>query len=278
MQDEPAAPVARARARNLGALLGAAACLATLGCAWHFERRAIGRLEPTEILPTTGLSELSGLAWFAPHGTLLAVCDDGTVAELDLDGHVRRARRHAGNDFEDLFIGADGRTITVIEESEPAVVEISVADFEVLSRRPVEHPGWPRTSLNRGYEGACADGERILLACEDHPPAIASLAPGAGRTDRLVILDVPSPTCILPAGDGEHFVISRSRGFALLGTSGFLGGGFLPVAGDRIEGATLVPGRGLCVTSDEKRSSILVFGQIRTWDDLRAMLVERRRR
>lgn len=261
--------------RSLSPLLRTLLLLTAAGLAgWSAYERTehyLGVLEPDRVIVIDDFPEISGIAWWPAHGTLIGVGDNGEVAELSLQGKVLRKRTHEKRDFEDLVLLPEAGQALAIDEQGNRLVTLRLDDFGIETERSVPHDFSLTRHRNKRFEGMAMAGNppRLILANES-PPAVTMLDPHTGDPQRTVLLGAKSVSGVIAGPQGELLLVSRENGLLLLDADGnTVGKGWHPVEYHHIEGAALVPGFGLVLCIDRNPGVLLVFSAIRDWQDLR---------
>lgn len=257
---------------GIAVLIGAVAIVAA---GKFVEASRIDRWTPSRTFVIDGVREISGIAWIESTNTLMAVGDEGIIAEISLDGRILRQRKHKGCDFEDLVVvGPDD--VRLIEERKGDVFRIDLKTFDVRLLGRIDRPFGGNRALNRGYEGiSYADG-KYYLALEDKPVAVIEADPGSNEPTHTTAVAATSLSGIVAAGQDRFLLIARSRGLALWSPKDGMVTSWTTLTGTNIEGGCLVPGRGLFLCEDSVPSVFYVYEDVTSWTELERRLRARR--
>jgi hypothetical protein len=141
--------------------------------------------------------EPSGITFHPQRGTFFVVGDEGHVAEIDLDGRVKRIRR-LGGDLEGVTCDPNTGALYVVHEGEDAILEIRPADLALVRRIPIDRAYRGDTDFLRpsgdGVEGItmrpAADGApaAAFVVNQFDPPMLVELSGvGAPAIERASI-------------------------------------------------------------------------------------------
>lgn len=225
----------------------------------------------------SALVEPSGVVWLPGRECLLVVSDELYVAEMTLEGKTIRRQPTGGRDLEDVVLLPGGEEALVVDERKPAVVRLRLRDLKL--GKEVMLPAVPDTDPNRRYEGiACLQRDRRLLLVNERPGRLVEVEvdwdAGTARRVREAKVDTKTLSGLVVSPDLQEIVVlSRSKGLRLLEISGKPLGPWHRIDAERLEGLTLVPGKGLVLVDDERAGAIHVFEGIDTWSRLREFLL-----
>lgn len=233
--------------------------------------RYLGVLVPDRMVVIDDFPQISGIAYWPEHGTLIGVGDNGEVAELDLNGKVLRKRIQTGRGFEDIAMLPEPGLALVIDGQSNRLVTLRLADLRIDSERAVPNGFAPTWRRDERFEGMALAGNppRLILG-NAFPPAVTPLDVASGTVRRSVLLGARSISAVLSGPSGEMLVVSRESGLLMLDADGHtVWERWRPVAYRHLEGAALVPGVGLVLCAGRDPGVLLVFSAIRDWQDLR---------
>lgn len=251
----------------------AAAAVAVFAAGYTVETSRDGALVPDRIDVLRDLAELSGLAWNPETSSLVAVTDEGRVADLGVNGTLRSSRAFFRKDLEDVCWDPARKELCILEEKGSRLFRVAPDTLRLLDARHVLRSG--AGGRNHNHEGLAlaATPDRAYLASESRPAAFAAVEPGAHEPGCRMLTGASSLTALVasPGGD-ELLLVSRERGLMIVTTSGRSLTPWRRVAAASVEAAALVPGEGLVLGTDERRSRLLWFRGLDAWGRLKEVL------
>jgi len=99
------------------------------------------------------IAEPSGIVFHAERGTLFAVGDEGTIAEITLDGVNIQKTLLFGNDFEGITYNPDTGMLYAIVEGDDTILELTADDLIVQRTFTIERDFQGTTLLPPGGDG-----------------------------------------------------------------------------------------------------------------------------
>ena len=227
---------------------------------------------------TPGVAEPSGIAFHPTLERWFLVGDEGSLAEMDADGHVTRVDPVRGN-LEGIAVhGPSGALLLLAEKSSELVVWDPVARRE-LRRIPLDRDGLLGRSpgdANNGFEGVAfreQDGGGVLYLVHQRAPALVVTAsfdlahvetlgaasvtarwPLAGRGDLTDITWAPELARLLVLADKKDRLL-------VLGPEGQVQGD-LKLPGRQQEGLSLGPDGSLWLADDQDKAVLKIDGAL----------------
>jgi hypothetical protein len=233
--------------------------------------RRLGILHPDQIINIDDFPQMSGMAYWSEHGTLIGV-GNHQIAEISLQGRVLRKRGHAGYAFADVALLPDAERTIVVDAQVNRLVTFSLADFAIVSEKSM--PQDPSLPWRKGqqYAGIAMTGvpPRVgLVLGNEYPPALVFFGADWEKQERTLLLGANSISGVISGPQGELLLVSKENGFLLLDAQGnMVGKGWRPVASSLIKSAALVPNVGLIVCEAGSPGRLLIFSSIKNWQDL----------
>lgn len=233
----------------------------------HYAHIYLNVLNPDKVVILKDISELSGMTYLPEQHRFIGVSDNGDVTEFDIDGNLFRKRNYPELDLEDISLAKEPGYAWVTAEETRVLLKLRLRDFEFVSQNPVNDKLFPWYSKNKQFEGvlvredASAD---IILANESMPASLVFLHDPLKSKSRSTILDATSVSGVINILDKHLLAISRTNGLLLLSASGKPIGKWRLVHGHKVEGGAYVPGLGLVLCTDRKRSRLLIFTSMKS--------------
>lgn len=169
------------------------------------------------------LEEPSGAAWHTQRGTLLIVCDNGVLAELDSSFTVLSRYRIAG-DLEGVSVHPVTGTVFIASERSGAILEYCLDSKQVLRTLVIDlssHSDFRAGNReNKGVEGVAVIAEpddRFALygVIESSPPRmirlIADVSPAATQRARSTLKDRGAAGTVESIGVEAAFDVKLTR-------------------------------------------------------------------
>jgi len=242
--------------------------LATLGVIAHrFVDKHEQIFTPDQVVEVEDFEELSGIAFRPATNTLFGVSDAGRIGELTLAGKLLRHRDYPKCDLEDITLTEDGQEAWVIDESNRNVLRFRLSDFEIIEERSVAGLVGTGRKSNVGFEGLARGPAQAewTFSLETEPSAMVTCPIGLKSPANIEILDVPSVSSVIVSPDGDRLLVSRESGIMLADAAGNPFGPWRDVDAYFMEGATLVPGKGLFLCMDRKPGQLLIIRSLDSW-------------
>lgn len=232
------------------------------------------KLIPERVVRVAGFANLSGIAYWPEHGTLIGVADSGEVAEIDLDGRVLRRAFDQPRKLGDIVLSDEPGYALVTDVQQGLLLRLDLARLRFVAETPVRFDSPGSGMHTQRFEGVAIEPNsgRLILANAVHPAALLFVSPNETIVRDVVLVNAPRLGSIIRNENGQLLVVSPDNGLLLTSADGIPVGDWYPVKGRQIAGATVVPGVGLVLATNQAPAQLLFFTSLSNWEEVQHAL------
>jgi uncharacterized protein YjiK len=114
------------------------------------------------------IKEASGICFIEDNKTLVIVNDEGSIYELDTNGHIKREKKLGDYDLEGVTYDKSTRSLLVAVEGDDAVMIVDYSNFGIKAVNSVNRIFNGKTLLKKdkksGLEAIAIDGKTVYVS------------------------------------------------------------------------------------------------------------------
>lgn len=232
------------------------------------------KLIPDQVVRINGFANLSGIAYWPAHNTLIGVANNGELAEISLDGTVLRRAFDRKRRLGDITLTSEPGYALVTDAQHGHILRLDLAQLRFIADTAIHFDSPQTDSPQQLIEGLAIEHAtgRLILAIDAQPASLLFTDSAIATPRDVILLNTPSVSSVISDNIANLLVVSRDSGLLLTSSEGIPAGSWHPVKGQHLTGAALVPGIGLVIATGQNPAQLLIFTSLTTWEDLRRAL------